>query len=265
VTRYYLDTTAHIERWGGEKALREGIKNLLGDEAHATSTHVLREWKGIVDDGAADVLNLFDEGNEFDLPTLFARLGQGMYRGPGQALRVLTMLSGDGTIDANVTTRARTMIRTLSRKLFERQINDIRDASECGLARNEATEDKHGNWTLVKRCKKGDKICRQDDFIHDHLARAQDAADALIAKSERPADKKMGENMQKGIKNPPDRKGVNCYGGTGDISIALECGKSETLLTTDKSYDIICPAIGRNLKRIPPTRNPKSKDPPPTF
>jgi len=255
-----------MERWFGEPALRKGIKDLLGDEAHATSTHVLREWKGIVDDGASDVLNVLEESGS-DIDTLLARLSQGMYRDSGKALRLLNMLSAGGVFDGNVATRARLVIRTLSRKCFERQINDIRDGSECGLARNEATEDADGVWTLVKRCKKGDQICRQVDFIEERVARAEVAATALKTTSpaDRAGDRKLGENMLKGIKNPPDRKGVNCYGGTGDISIALECGKNETLLTTDQSYDIICPVLGRNLKRIPATRGPKSKDPPPTI
>jgi hypothetical protein len=240
----------------------------LVDEAHATSSHALREWKGIVEGGAADILNLLEESSDgMDIEALLARLSQGMYRDASKALRVLSMLSAGGVIDANIETRARYMIRTGARKLFERQINEIRDESECGLARNEATEDADGVWALVTRCKKGEKICRQDDFIEERVSRAEAAATALKTTSpaDRLADRKMGENMLKGIKNPPDRKGVNCYGGTGDISIALECGKNETLLTTDQSYEIICPALDRKLKRIPPTRGPKSKRPEPKF
>jgi hypothetical protein len=44
-----------------------------------------------------------------------------------------------------------------------------------------------------------------------------------------------------------DSKGKNCWGAGGlggDISIALECAADETLVATDASFDLICPAIG---------------------
>ena len=120
MTRYYLDTSAHIERWSGEPALRKGIAELLVDEAHATSSHALREWKGIVEGGAADILNLLEESSDgMDIEALLARLSQGMHRDASKALRVLSMLSAGGVIDANIETRARYMIRTGARKLFE--------------------------------------------------------------------------------------------------------------------------------------------------
>lgn len=255
MTRYYLDTSAHIERWAGERALKEQVASLLSDHAHATSTHVLREWKRIVEGGAADILNAYDEGDR-DLPSLLARLSQGYGRSPGQALRVLSMLVAGEKVDGAVSSRARLYMRTLARKLFERQINVIRDGSDCALARNEPVEDGEGRWTLVHRCKKTDEICRQVDFIGGQEDRARAAGEALVQQSDRSQDKKMGQTVLAGLKAPMDRKGVNCYGKTGDVSIALECGGDETLLTTDKSFDVIGPALGLAVHRLGATSPP---------
>ena len=95
MTRYYLDTSAHIERWAGEASVKDEIKTLLGEEAHATSTHARREWKHIVEGGAAEILNAYDDGD--DIASMLARLSNAGYgRAPGQALRVLSMLTAGG-------------------------------------------------------------------------------------------------------------------------------------------------------------------------
>jgi hypothetical protein len=260
LTRFYLDTSAHIERWGGEQSIKDEIRNLLGDEAHATSTHARREWKRIVEGGAAAILNAYDEGDR-DLASLFARVSQAGYgRSSGQTLRVISMLTaGEGVIDLNITTRARLFVRTLARKLFESQMNVIRDGSECGLALNEPIEDSKGRWSLVDRCKKTDNICRQVEFIEERKEAARHAGEALRDLSPRDGDQQMGETVLQGLKVPADRKGRNCYGRTGDVSIALECASDETLLTTDASFDVIAPALKINLHRLAPTRGTASR------
>jgi hypothetical protein len=59
----------------------------------------------------------------------------------------------------------------------------------------------------------------------------------------------MGKKAQEVIEHPDPlfRTGQNCWGSKGlggDISIALECAEDERLLTTDRSFDVICPAVG---------------------
>src|SRR5205823_2877705 len=124
------------------------------------------------------------------------------------------------------------------------QIDDVRDGSECGLARNQVFQDSRGRWLLVDRCKKTDRICREDQFLEDHRARASTAAEALADRAPRASDKKMGKTMVGMLSRPPDRKGKNCYWHTGDIAIALECASDEVLLTTDQSFDTICASLG---------------------
>jgi hypothetical protein len=73
--------------------------------------------------------------------------------------------------------------------------------------------------------------------------------------SSRSDDAKMGKAALKALDdvNEGATKGKAChdYGGIGgDICIALECGADETLLTTDASFDLICPAIDVKHKRL---------------
>ena len=93
----------------------------------------------------------------------------------------------------------------------------------------------------MDRCKKTEQICRQVEFIEERQDQAGRTAEALVKNSppDRKRDRQMGETVLKGLKAPADRKGVNCYGRTGDVSIALECGGKETILTTDRSYEVI--------------------------
>lgn len=255
--RYYLDTTAHLERWAGEPAVRAELSRLLSDRQHATSTHVNREWKRIVDGGCATILNtLRDAGG--DLQILSARLRSGFGRTPAQSALVLDLVTKGQPVDTTVDIRARQFLRVLSRKMFETQIDEVRDSSECGLARNEVFRDRTGKHVLVDRCKKTDAICRQDQFLEERRPDADKAAAALAGAARRPADKNMGKLMASMIAKPPDRKGKNCYAHTGDISIALECSSDEVLLTSDQSFDTICPALRRRHHRFASTRPPST-------
>jgi hypothetical protein len=224
---------------------------------HSTSTHVLREWKRIVEGGCADVLNILRE-RPGDIAEVQAKLTAGFGGTPRQASRILIMVTGDGPLDSTLEIRARRFLRFESKKLFNRSIDTVRDGSECGLVRNAAHQDENGRWTLVARCKKDDKICRQDDFLGGERSRAEAAAQALIASVERPADVKMGKQMLKMLPVARDRKGSNCYWKTGDISIALECGVKEVILSSDRSFAAIAPALGLSVHVLKATSPGKS-------
>jgi hypothetical protein len=230
---------------------------LLGKRKHATSTHVYREWKRIVDAGCADVLNVLRD-DPTDVDEVLARLSAGFGRSAAQSLRVLNLVSAGQGLDATLEIRARAFLRYRSRNLFHHNIGTVRDGSECGLARNEVQQDSSGHWQLIDRCKKTDEICREDEFLGDEATRADAAARALVDKSEREPDRKMGRAMLKMLPVPRDRKGKNCYWQTGDIAIALECDADETLLTTDRSFEVICPAIHRRVHRLKSTSPPAS-------
>lgn len=257
MTRYYLDTTAHLERHAGNAGVRNTIRSLLGGGRHASSSHVYREWRRIVDAGAVDVLNVLTGATE--MRDIYSSLAQGGGRSPGQRLRLLSMLSGGETSTETLGIRARTFLRSESKALFEAGLDDVRDGSECGLAR-EVPRRKKGRWELKTLCKKAECQCRQDDFLEGRLADARSAASALDVDTARPHDRKTGKAALKILSSKPklDRKGKNCWGGTlgGDISIALECASNETLLTTDQSFELICPALGIQHHLLSPTPPP---------
>jgi hypothetical protein len=258
LTSYHLDTSAQVERWFGASEPRGRIERLLSEgEAHSTSTHVRREWKRIVDQSAAEILNTAtSEHLEDDLP----RLAQGFGREPNRRQLVLFCLAaeGDWTRD-EIRLRAQHMLDFRSEEMFEEGLSAVRDNSQCGLARKEASRDRLGTYGIQTTCRKGDRICRQVDSIEDKLPAWSAGAQKL---SEASDYEDMGKTALEMARVKAEREGRNCYGRTGDLSIALECDDGETILATDASFDVIGPAIGRAVKRIPPTQPPaKAKAP----
>lgn len=262
MTRYFLDTSAQIERHAGDAPTRQTINELLDGETHATSTHVRREWKRTMEDAAIAILNAQATGaSSFD--GLLSRLAQGWGRSPGQRMRVLSvfMRGQKDTDPALIDLEARMFLRSRSEVLFAHRIDTVRDGSQCQLAREQAQEDRHGHFRLLDKCKKDECQCRQDQFLEEHRSRVADAADALTAREEPLGHRRLGRKAQEVMTsvNMRDRKGINCWGsnGTGgDISIALECADHETLLTTDSSFETIGPALNIAVERIRPTPPP---------
>lgn len=261
MTRFYLDTTAQLERWTGDQPTREAFRSCLRDGTHATSSHVRREWRYIVEGGCIDVLNALD-GATHDLGSLFARLSQGWGRKAGQRLRVLSLVTGnEQDIDAGaVETRVRALLRYQSRVYFHSQVDDVRDGSECGLAEN-VVASKGGKLVFVnpstsrERCQKNDVICRQDSDLENKRDRLRMASDALVASTDA-NHRRSGRVGHDAVRTARDRKGQNCYRYLGDISIALECGQDEVLLTTDRSFEVMAPALGIQVRRLPQTPGP---------
>jgi hypothetical protein len=229
----------------------------LGEETHATSTHVRREWVHLIEGTAADVINAIGEGDE-DLTAIFARLSQGWGREPGQRLRVLAMLAGQKR-QVSVTelrTRAQQLLRTGSQELFEHHLDEVRDGSECGLARNRPETGGGGRLKLVDTCKRTDDICRQDQFVAENEGSWAAASQGLVDHGVTDADRNMGKVGLEIAGNPPIGKGKNCYGRTGDISISVEGGAEETLLTTDRSFEAIAKVRGITVTRFQGTAPP---------
>lgn len=150
--------------------------------------------------------------------------------------------------------RAQRFLRVDSEVAFEEGVDTVRDGTACGVARRGATRNpKSGDWEHSNTCRKSDDICSQPAFLEKERDRAKAAATALEASS-RKADREMGERANALLTRTPTdaSKGKACYGSGGlggDISIALECGADETLVSTDASFDLICPAIGVEYRR----------------
>jgi hypothetical protein len=87
------------------------------------------------------------------------------------------------------------------------------------------------------------------------LKELEGAADAL-SKSSESSHRKMAEVAKAAVAKAPERKGKNCYGFFGDISMALEVEGDEVVLTTDGSFDVMAPALGIAVERINATPPP---------
>lgn len=179
-----------------------------------------------------------------------ARMNSGYGRTPSRHWMVTEWLLGADTDLRVVEMRARLFLRVHSKAWFRAGIATIRDGMDCPIARRPAVQDpRKRRWKHDMRCKKTEDICSQHAFLAgQQLVRAKAAAQALEG-SPRAPDKRMSKQAGEILARMPtnDSKGKACWGAAGlggDICIALECGLSETLLTTDASFDLICPAIG---------------------
>jgi hypothetical protein len=247
--RYYLDTTAHIERWMGDRATKGVVREKLKDRKHSTSSHALREWKHIVDRSAAEVLNL--EGQAGGLSSVLARLSQGRGRRAGQRLRVLSLLTaGANQLGPDLPIRARALLRYQSKSYFNHLIDDVRDGSECGLAAKTVRRGTGGRLELQDTCvKTDDEICSQFGFLNSKKGELERVGAALTA-SGTVGDRRLGKLALAAAQNPRDGKGKNCYAGLGDVCIALECGAKETLLTTDSVFTLMGNVLGFSVCRF---------------
>jgi hypothetical protein len=256
---YYLDTSVQIERHAGETAVRENLGGLLEGGGHATSTHVEREWKNIVHASAVAIVNACAGARA--IADVHARLRQGFGRKPGHHWLALDMICGDPTTVAEIEIRAEQFLRTRGDVMFGVGLDEIRDGSACMLARESAHRDvRTGRWGIKTSCRREECACDQIAFTdanHDAIDREAEALAASTTSGHRTMARIARHAMAQADKTR--RKGRACWGSNGlggDISIALECGADKTLLTTDRSFDEICPAIGVTHVRVSGTRTP---------
>lgn len=262
MTRHFLDTTAHVERWMGAHEQQHHVRAALAGETHATSSHARREWRYIVEGATVDILNALRRGSG-TLGQVFASLSQGWGRSTGHRLRVLSLITASETaVDREMMElRAQALIRYQSEMLFTAAIDIVRDGSDCGLARNVVRQKSNGDWEYVntatgsERCKKTDAICLQDDDLGNKTAALADAADALAGSTDA-AHRAMAKAAVKAVVDPPSRKGKACYGLLGDVSLALEVEPGETVLTTDRSFEVMAPSLGLTVDRFAATPPP---------
>lgn len=174
---------------------------------------------------------------------------------------MLSIVTGGETgIDVDLMEiRALRLVRYQSDELFHHQIDQVTNGSECGLAENIARRDDKGHWEYVNPvtdsewCKKTDHICRQDDDLGSKLPELHAVAAALDVS---PPYKRTAKAAKLALVSEADRKGQACFRHLGDVSIALECDKDETLLTTDASFDVMAPALGIVVERFAATEPP---------
>lgn len=251
-TRYYLDTSAQIERHGGTAQKRSIIKKLLAGGGHATSSQVLREWNRIVFGACVALRNALVDASDWS--DVVAELRKGFGRTPLHNWMVADWITRNDTRDLRlIEMRARDFQRIRSRAMFHAGVDEIRDGTDCSVARRRP-KPSLGGWRYRPTCKKTEDICQQVGFLRENLDRARTAASALVGSS-RAEDAKMGRDALKALEmlEQGATKGKACHGHAGlggDICIALECRHDEVLVATDASFDRICPALRIQHERI---------------
>jgi hypothetical protein len=251
-SRYYLDTSAQIERFGGTRDKRRALKALLVAGRISTSSQVLREWNRIVLGACVILRNALVNAESWSDVVPVLRKGFG--RAPLHNWMVADWITHNDTRNLElIDMRARDFQRIRARVMFHSGVEEVRDGTACSVARRKPKPSNKG-WRYRPTCKKTEEICTQPEFLTKNLDRARSAATAL-AGSSRSGDSKMGKAALKALDgiNNGATKGKACHdqGGIGgDICIALECGADETLVATDASFDLICPAIGIQHKRL---------------
>jgi hypothetical protein len=250
--RYYLDTSAQIERFGGSREKRAKLKTLLAAGRNATSSQVLREWNRIVLGACVALRNALADAKSWS--DVVPALRKGFGRAPLHHWMVADWITRNDTRNlALIDMRAKDFQRVRARVMFHNGIEVVRDGTDCPVARRQPNPSAKG-WRYRPTCKKTEEICTQPDFLGSNIDRARAAATALVGSS-RSNDSKMGKAALKALDGVGDgaTKGKACHdhmGIGGDICIALECGANEVLVATDASFDLICPAIEVQHKRL---------------
>jgi hypothetical protein len=182
-------------------------------------------------------------------------MAKGYGRTPSRNWQITNLISQPDTTDLEeIAMRAEDFRRLRARVLFNVGVDTVRDGTKCQVAER-APEFSNGAWNYRATCKKQEEICVQPAFLAENIDRALAAAVALES-SDREENKSMGKRARLALEDRRDdsTKGATCHGSNGiggDICIALECAEDETLITTDRSFDLICPAIGRKHERVP--------------
>jgi hypothetical protein len=246
----FADTTALFELSAGTRNSRAAAKQALRPRNEVVSSdHVQREWKRILVAAVGSLIESVEQ--EPDLGSALARLGVGYGRAGAQRWRAAALIVG-GSESFNATDtriRGRQQLRTLDSTL-RRSVGTLRTSSQCGLAVQQPREKPDRTWTIKDTCKRGEGICDHEDRIGRDAARWTAGAHALVA-SGNDSLAKLAKTALKMAANPEIRTGVNCYGRTGDLAIALDCRRGEVLVTTDASFDTMAPAMGFTVHRLP--------------
>ena len=189
-----------------------------------------------------------------DWTDVVRQLASGYGRAAARAMQVTHWITGSDSTDFGIVSkRLDDFQRIRARVYFKAGIDLVRDGTNCDVARRRPRS-RAGKWHYQPQCKKTDDICDQPAFLAARRERAGKAARALKA-SKRKGDRKMGANAIAALEDgrPESTKGKVCHadkGIGGDIAIALECDADEVLLTTDESFDFICPALGLEHLRV---------------
>jgi len=241
-----------MERRGGLTATRSRLKTMLRGEQHATSTQVEREWNRIVMGTCAALRNALATAE--DWTDVIRIMTEGFGRTASRHWQVTHWIAGPDTTNlAAVQKRLDDFERIRARVYFHEGLDTIRNGTECGIVERRPYR-KGAKWRYDDMCKKTDAICIQPDFLSNDIDRARAAAVALEGSS-RPDDADMGRKATNALADNSANatKGKACHaakGLGGDICIALECASDEILLTTDASFDLICPALGIEHQRL---------------
>jgi hypothetical protein len=249
--KYYLDTSAHMERVGGKTEIRDRLKAMLGREMHATSSQVLREWNRIVFVACTKLLKVLPTAK--DRMDVVNAMKQGYGREAARNWQVTEWIMGPDEDFRLIEKRADDYARVRARAYFRAATPTVRDGTDCAVAARVPYE--VGRELRYKHtCEKDHEICRQPEFLSENLAKAKAAATALLG-ARRKGDRKMGEKALRALDALSNNgsKGKACWAGNGiggDICIALECAPDETLLAVDESFDYLCPALELEHEKI---------------
>lgn len=237
----------------GSHENREEIILELRGGGHSTSTQVQREWLRIIMEVATKLREALKTARDRqDVVNQMTRANFSVRMATRRWAITEYLMGIDHDLEA-VDMRLAQFLRIGARAAFRTDIGTIRDGTECGVVLRRPYI-KKGQWKYDDQCKKTEDICRQPNFFDENRERALAAAGALEGSGD-DGHRSMGKKVRETLERDEARatKGKACHGNPGlggDVCVALECGPGEILLTTDKSFTHICPAIDREYRLI---------------
>jgi hypothetical protein len=249
--RFFLETSIEIQRRFGHALVKRAIDDAIGDDACASSFYVLMEYKRAVvktlitlwalvkeEPTVGDALKVCAAGFEsrapkFVLMAIAELLNEGdLYNDKDKILRHLEML-----IDSSLVA-------------FDRDVAEmIQNRQKCPLARA-STEKGYDRFLREIEC---ETKCTVEAFWasqRNELQRLDKEGAADVHQrndSFKPLYPNIGQALASHTSQKTKRNCMRC----GDIIIALEAPADLTLLTFDRSFESLCPILGKKVVRIP--------------
>lgn len=244
---YFLDTTIQYIRVVGHSHDQKGINSRLDTKPIFCSKYVLMEFKRGFIKGFIKFYSIVEE--EKTLEDAFARFSR-IYSGREKSI----ILAVTGKLLKCFDSKER-ILHELKRYIdwqlidtFEEGIEYTQDKINCRLA-DADTSLGFKEFVQQLHCRKGDVQCRVDHFmkinkkrllrIHECGKDCTGNKDTEIQSLALLAKRICGDYQE--------ARGRNCK-RLGDTIIALECPKEATLSTTDRIYEFLGEAMGKQVE-----------------
>ena len=253
---WFLETSVHINRLFGNPLLKKEIKATVKTQPCYTSRFVFYEFKRHV---IVKLINLYyliqEEGSLADALSYLAQTSFKIREVKTILSAVSILLSQDDLKnDKQKSLAAVEMLILASLQNFQDSIMGfVEDQAKCPLAKAtiDPTDRDFGAFPEQIKCK-ADCTISQFWSKNRRFLKLLTQEELTELHRENKGFSSMLPLLRKTLDNCTVAKGIQNCMKLADAIIAIEMPKKHTMLTFDKSFESLCPLIGKTAKRVLP-------------